>query len=486
MLTGTIAPGSQWNARGQVPAHVKEGGGMTVADVSKRRRSRIVVGFKYSWLALGALWLVYAMNANMRNFFFVVQPSIVKEFKVTPNELGLFAGFVTLAQAVLVMPLSAWSDKGGHGWARKFREIPVAVAYMIFSILTGIGALTHMFINVFVLQAIKNAFGGAGESIEVTAVAEWWPVQRRGFAQGLHHTAYPWGTLVGGWAVAGILAVFGSHNWRMVFLLLPLLTIPALIVYWVVSTKARYSAFVANTEERGLTPPVAEADDNEQTRAAPGALGRALRNPNVLVSAICAGLGLAIYTGINFWIPLYLAFVAHYDFARVAAYSVVFTITGGIGQVMWGSVSDRIGRKYTLIICFLWLTVGMLLLREIGISLAWLVAVQLFAGLATNGIYPVLYAMGSDSSEKGAIAIGNGLQMVGQGIGGLSPILLGWLINFGGGFSSARGFDYGLYFLAGLVLLAAVLMALFTRETTGRFVHRDRALVSRESCNIQS
>jgi hypothetical protein len=32
---------------------------------------------------------------------------------------------------------------------------------------------------------------------------------------------------------------------------------------------------------------------------------------------------------------------------------------------------------------------------------------------------------------------------------------------------------YGLYFLAGLVLLAAILMALFTRETTGRFMHRD-------------
>lgn len=459
---------------------------MAVTDVAERRR-RVVVGFKYSWLALGALWLVYAMNANMRNFFFVVQPSIVKEFKVTPSQLGLFAGFVTLAQAILVLPLSAWSDRGGHGWARKFREIPVAIGYMIFSLLTGIGALTHTFVNVFILQAIKNAFGGAGESIEVTAVAEWWPKQRRGFAQGLHHTAYPWGTLVGGWAVAAILAIFGSGSWRMVFLLLPLLTIPALIVYWAVSSKARYSAFVTDTRDRGLTPPVADgADGEEPTRATTGAVGRALRNPNVLVSAICSGLGLAIYTGINFWIPLYLAFVAHYDFARVAAYSVVFTITGGIGQVLWGSVSDRIGRKYTLILCFLWLTAGILLLQLIGISLAWLIAVQLFAGLATNGIYPVLYALSSDSSEKGAVAIGNGLQMVGQGIGGLSPILLGWLISLGGGYSNPRGFDYGLYFLAGLVLLAAILMALFTRETIGVFKHRDRALVTREACNVGS
>jgi MFS family permease len=466
---------------------------MAIDELSAPGRRRARIGFKYSWLALSALWLVYAMNANMRNLVFVVQPSIVQEFKVTPGQLGLFTGLLTLAQAVFVLPLSVWSDRGGHGWARKFRELPVALGYLVFSLLTGVGTLTHSFISLFSLQAIKNAFSGAGESIEVTAVAEWWPVQRRGFAQGLHHTAFPWGTLIGGWVVAGILATFGNANWRSTFLLLPLATIPILIFYWIVSSKTKFDAFVADTRDRGLALPVSDhtvggaeggTKDKPPAGAAPGAVRRALRNPNVFVSAIASGLGLAIYTGINFWIPLYLAFVAHYNFAEVAAYSVVFTVTGGIGQILWGSVSDRIGRKYTLIICFLWLTVGVVLLQLTGISLAWLIVVQLFIGMATNGIYPVLYALSSDSSEEGAIAIGNGLQMVGQGIGGLSPILLGWLIGVGGGFSSARGFDYGLYFLAALQLLAAILMALFTRETIGIFRHRDRALVSRKACNI--
>ena len=282
-----------------------------------------------------------------------------------------------------------------------------------------------------------------------------------------------------------MLAGFGSSSGACVPLL-PLATVPVLIFYWVVSSKGRFDAFVADTRARGLTVPAAsDTADRNAAGSAPGAVRRALRNPNVLVSAIASGLGLAIYTGINFWIPLYLAFVAHYDFAEVAAYSVVFTITGGIGQILWGTVSDRIGRKYTLIICFLWLTMALVLLQLIGLSLGWLIAVQLFLGMAANGIYPVLYALSSDSSEKGAVAIGNGLQMVGQGIGGLSPVLLGWLIGVGGGFSSARGFDYGLYFLAALQLLAAILMALFTRETIGIFKHRDRALVSREACNLE-
>jgi MFS family permease len=289
---------------------------------------------------------------------------------------------------------------------------------------------------------------------------------------------------LGGFAVAGILGAFGSENWRYVFLTLPLLTIPVLALYWYISNPRFYSGFVEETREASaLTVP--EVADHTTEPAPPGALGRTLRNSNVVITAICSGLGLAIYTGLNFWLPLYLGFVAKYDFAAVAAYAVIFTITGGIGQILWGGVSDKLGRKYTLIICFVWLAIGMFLLQYTAISLGWLIVVQLFVGLATNGIYPVLYAFSSDSSERGAIAIGNGLQMVGQGIGGLSPLVIGGLIALGGGFNSATGYNYALYFMSALVLLAAVLIALFTRETIGVFKDRDRALVSRSTATAE-
>ncbi|GMA63492.1 MFS transporter [Alicyclobacillus fastidiosus] len=457
---------------------------LSTEKVTNKKR-KIPFGFGISWMALLALWLVYAMNANMRNFFFTVQPSIVKEFHLTPSALGMFTAFVTLAQSVLVLPISRWSDKGIHGWGRKFREVPIAIGYTIFSIFTGIGALTHSIFSVFILQAVKNMFGGAGESVEVTTVAEWWPVERRGFAQGAHHTGYPWGTLIGGFAVSGILATFGPQNWRLVFLILPLATLPILVIYWVFSTKRRYEKVSSQFETYNLTSPLAGGFDKESTHRAPaGALKRALKNPNVLVPAICSGLGLAVYTGLGFWLTPYLAFVAHYNFAQAAAYSVIFTITGGLGQIFWGFMSDKFGRKFVLIFCFLWLTAAMILLQFTRIDLAWLIFVQLFAGVATNGIYPVLYALSSDSAEKGSLAVGNGLNMVGQGIGGMSPLVLGPLIGLGGGFASATGYVYGLYFLSGLMFIAAILMAFFTRETIGKFKKADKALVRVESCNI--
>jgi hypothetical protein len=60
------------------------------------------------------------------------------------------------------------------------------------------------------------------------------------------------------------------------------------------------------------------------------------------------------------------------------------------------------------------------------------------------------------------------MQMVGQGIGGaIMPLALGALIAFGSGFYSEPGYLYGLYLMAALLLLGAILVALFTRETIG-------------------
>lgn len=266
-------------------------------------------------------------------------------------------------------------------------------------------------------------------------------------------------------------------------MILPWLLLPTLFVFWRFSTAKRYAAFNADTRQRGLTPPLLEDADGNALHAAPGAFGRAIANPNILVSSIVSGLANFSLYGISFWLPLYLAFVAHYSLTKVATLSVLFTITGGIGQILWGSISDRLGRKYSLVLMFIWLTVAFLLFRFAGSSLAALVAVQLFAGLATNGVYPVLYALASDSSERGAVGIANGLNMGGVILGGFGTIVVGEVIELGGGYASDAGFQLSLYFLAGTMAVAAVMIALLTRETAGRFIHLDRALVSRESCH---
>ena len=199
--------------------------------------------------------------------------------------------------------------------------------------------------------------------------------------------------------------------------------------------------------------------------------------------SIAALLGIAVYTGISFWLPQYIAFVGNYSFAEAAAYSAVFTITGGVGQILWGHVSDTLGRKFTSIITFVWLGVGIFMLQYSSQGLIWLVGLQLFLGMATNGIFPVLYGFVADAAERGGMGTANSILLTTMYLGGASPLALGFLIAAGGGFTSAAGYNWSLYIMGGACILAALLLALFTRETVGKFKSRDRALVSPESCD---
>ena len=180
-----------------------------------------------SWFALALLWIVYALDANSRQMFFMVLPSITKEFGADAETMGLYATLITMATALIAIPSMVWADRGGHGWRRKYRHLPIVIGYTIFTFFTGINALTGTIGILVLMQVLSHAFGGAGEAIEVTSLAEWWSRERRGFALGVHHTGYPWGTLLGGLAVSGLLSIYGPDQWRMAFLLFP---IPMIIV----------------------------------------------------------------------------------------------------------------------------------------------------------------------------------------------------------------------------------------------------------------
>lgn len=436
-----------------------------------------------SWGAMALLWLVYAMDANSRQMFFMVLPSITSEFKTSAEMTGFLAAFITIATSLIAVPCMIWADKGGQGWMRKYRHLPIVIAYTLFTFLTGLNFLTASLGMLVALQVISHAFGGAGEAIEVTSLSEWWSRERRGFALGLHHTGYPWGTLIGGLAISALLNAYGPENWRLAFLLFPVPMIIIFSIYWWFCTKKRYESFVDHVRDVGETVPALSAAQGAVV-APEGAFRSAMRNPNISAIALVSMLAIVGYFGISFWLPQYLAFVAHYNFAEAAAYSVLFTITGGIGQIVWGWISDRMGRKLCLMIVFAWLAIGMYLFQFTSLSLAWLIGIQLFAGFAMNAPYTLLYAIAFDSAKPGTSGIAGSIVNVGIYAGGFGPFVIGLFIGAGGGFDQVAGYNYALYFISGLMVVAAFVTAFFTRETTGWFLKHDRALVSKTSCNM--
>lgn len=437
-----------------------------------------------TWTAWGFLWLIYAMNANIRELLNRISPYIIEEYGISATTFGLLQTFALFGLAFGAIPLSAWADKGGTGWQRKRRSFALAFVYLTATLLCGFQVISAAFAVFFALNVIRGLTSGAGEACEVGMMMEWAPKEKMGFFVGLHHTGYPWGTLLGGLIVTFYLTTFGDAVWRNTFLIFPVIAYIVWAIYYRWSNANTFKRFQDNAVKGGYTIQL-EKGTEEDFKAPPGLLGRCLKNPNISVIVIVAFCCLFCYSGINFWLTPYITFVGNFDPALAASLSVVFTITGGLGQVFWGGISDKIGSKTALKICTMWLVVAFILMQFAGVSLTLLIVLQLFMGFALNAVYAMIYKFVAVSSEKGGVVLGNSLIVFGMYFGGgIATFVIGALIDAAGGWQTASGYYAGLYVMAGIMLVAFLITTLFTRETNGPRFKKDFSLVSLKSCNL--
>jgi sugar phosphate permease len=439
-----------------------------------------------SWGAMVVLWLVFAMNSTVRELFNRTSTLMVGEFGVDADRMGLYGTIMQIAMGLLPLLFSTWSDKKGQGWRRKYSMIWVAVGYMVLTFLVGLNFVSSGIIVIVVLLTVRNLFAGAGESLECTTIVEWWPREARGWAAGLHHTGYPWGTLITGMIISVMLAKT-NNDWRLPFFVMPLIAIPVWIVYWKFSSEKTFESYQKKSIDMGLTPTLDSVDSKEEVALAKseGNLLRCLKNSNVVAATVVTIIALVMFFGINFWLNPYLAFVAKYDYSQAAAYSLLYTITGGLGQIIWGRISDYIGRKASLLFCFAWLAVWVLILPQVKVGLGALVGIQLAIGFCVNALFALLYPMVQDSAPKGAIGTAMGLNVTASIVGAFTPAILGGLIAAGGGWESASGYQTGVIFMCGCMVAGFLIILLFSHETAGKRRGKDWALVSFESAGIE-
>ncbi len=214
------------------------------------------------------------------------------------------------------------------------------------------------------------------------------------------------------------------------------------------------------------------------------AWGILAKNPTALVVTINGFFICGSYWVWAGWLPLWIYNIGGYTAAQTAIYTVIFAITGGLGQIIWGTLSDKLGRKFAFMVIFVWAIVGFFLMQFSLASLAMLIGIQLFIGFATNAPYPIFYAVAYDVADRRAKGAAMAFMDVAFYLGAVLLFATGGLIEAGGGMTYATGYVYVLYMLIGIYALSFVLNLFFTRETKGWYYKHDWALVSRASSNI--
>ena len=426
------------------------------------RRGSLRKTHKFSWISLAVCWLVWILNAYDREIILRLGPTISKAFDLSPDQWGVIVSLIMVSLAVLAIPGSTLSDKYGGGYKRARFQVPLVLGYTALSFVSGFKVVSSNLIAFIAFRIGVNLGAGWGEPVGVSNTAEWWPRERRGFALGVHHTGYPVGSLLSGVSAAVVIAAFGPSNWSYALFLTLLVAVPLMLFWARYSTKAKMDVLYDDIAAQGLTPPDRDPVYVRE-EGAPGPIGSCFRNRTISLTAMTALLTQVVYMGVNVVLPAYLYNIVGLSLAESAGLSVVFALTGVLGQVIWPTLSDVIGRRTTIIICGVWMAISVACFYFATSSLL-MVVIQLVFGLVANAVWPIYYAAASDAAPHGAVSTANGILTTAFYIGGgAAPLLMGRLIAVGGGWTNVTGYVFCFLVLAGCALVGAVLQ-IFTKD----------------------
>jgi sugar phosphate permease len=209
-------------------------------------------------------------------------------------------------------------------------------------ILTG---LANGFTGVLIWRVLAG-LGSGGSNVPVMALLPaWFAARRRGLAAGVAVAGSSLALVITGYLVPRILDAYGADGWRYSCAILG-----AVVVLLGILAAALLRD---RPEEKGLRPVAADAD-------APAPLDRASSLDWGLVyrSRVVWHLAL-VYVAFGFSYIIYATFFAKYLQAEAGytkeATGNLWAIAGWISiffGLVWGTVSDRIGRKYALALVY--------------------------------------------------------------------------------------------------------------------------------------
>lgn len=435
----------------------------------KAKRTFWPQAHRISWIVIIVTWLIWLLNSFDYMVVFSVGPIIIEEFGLTAAKWGLILAFLNLLRAVAAVPTSIYSDRLGSGWRRKYFWVPAIILYSICGAACIFRSISGSLAGLVALRSGVQIGTGADETVGVAATSEWWAKEHQGFAIGLHHTGFPLGGLLAGLLVTWHLTSFGVDNWRWVFIW-TLLSIPLALYWWKMANEKNMNKVYLHMDKGGLHRP--HSGEVVEGRASLKTFFKSLKNRNILICAINSGIFMGVWT---LWMAIYPNFlhqVHKFDYAHVAALSVVWTITGAAFQFLIPWLSDFVGRRNLLIISAFHQALVFLLMPYAG-TLFLIIGIQVFYGLTLNAVYPMLYTMSAESAEEGGVATAVSVAMIGMFLAAaVVPYLLTPVIDMFGGWASVQGYYYLFYIMAGLLAIAGILQAFGTKETAIRVLEK--------------
>jgi sugar phosphate permease len=407
-----------------------------VPEMSRKR------AVHYGWIviAMGLLTTIGAHGFG-RMAYTLILPPMKDGLHFTYAQLGLlatgnFIGYLSLAVI------------GGFLASKFGTRIVIGLALALMGITMILTGSAQVFAFAFMMRLLTGFGNGAANVPAMTLGAAWFGAKRRGFAAGIVSGGIGVGTMIAGLVVPFILSTYGPAGWRVSwFALGGAVLVISLITY----------TFVRNRpEEMGLLPIGFEEKENTSKVQGAGERSKSLQWGLVYRVKEMWYLGF-VYSMYGFSYVIFMTFFAAYLTKEMglsqAQAGGLWALVGGLSAfcgVIWGGISDLLGRKYGAALAYLTLAVAYTVFALVKSPAGFYVSAVVF-GLTAWSIPTIMAAASGDYVGPKLAPAGLGFVTLFFGIGqALGPYVGGRLAD------ATHSFLVPFLLASGVSLLGAV------------------------------
>jgi sugar phosphate permease len=404
----------------------------------------------YAWVIVitGILAFMLAHGFGKMSYT-VILPFMKDGLSLTYTQVGLIASGNFIGYLVI-------SFVGGFLASRFGARNIIFVSLLV----TGVGlfltGLSDSFSFAFLTRLITGLGNGGVPVPMITLPAIWFSARKRGLAMGIVNMGVGLGLSLAGLLLPYCISYYGAQGWKYAWYLMGVTVLAGSFVCYVLLRD--------HPREKGLT--MYGGNGHEQASLPESVtLGSALRR--VVGESQIWKLS-TVYLAFGFSYIIYLTFFIAYLTKELGMHTAeagrIFALLGFLSifcGLPWGSLSDRIGRRYASTFGHLTLAVSFLLFacyrQPLGVYLS-----AIIFGLTAFAI-PVIVAAAVGDAVGGQLAsAGFGLVTLFFGIGQVfAPFIGGWIKDMTGTFTSA-------FILCTTVAILAAFFSYFLMERDGK------------------
>ena len=276
---------------------------------------------RYRYYVLALLTFGYVFNFVDRQVMTILIEPIKMEFGASDTQMGLLSGLAfALFYATLGIPVARLADR----WSR--RNV-LAISMTTWSAVTALCATATGFWHLLLLRIGVGIGEAGGTPPSQSLLADYFPPEKRAFAQGILATAPNIGILVG---LFGGALIAEAYGWRSVFLVFG---IPGILLAILIQLTIK-------------EPLKVTASASEEGAGLFSTLGNIFRLPSFAHIMVGVGFtGIAGY-GLGVWSPSFLVRVHNMSLVDAGLYlGLIGVFGGGLGTISSGLLVDRLARR---------------------------------------------------------------------------------------------------------------------------------------------